>query len=208
MDDATARLWPQTERIRAYLIDRHDGDEARLREAIESLSRYLDAPLPGLWYENLAADGRFVVEAAPATSLYHIVGAIAELWTSLRGGRVVTPELNRGRWRRWNRFSSLGRLASSAFTSRDVCLPTAALSSRSTTSIPTMTRELKKARLAELAAYANFHFEQRDVADREAIADLFAAYRFDVVIHLAAQAGVRHSLLDPHAYADANSLGS
>ena len=83
-----ARLWPQTERIRAYLIDRHDGDEARLREAIESLSRYLDAPLSGLWYENLAADGQFVVEAAPATSLYHIVGAIAELWTCF-GGRAL-----------------------------------------------------------------------------------------------------------------------
>jgi len=78
--DPIARLWPQTERIRAYLIDRHEGDEARLREAIESLWRYLDAPLPGLWYENLAADGQFVVEAAPATSLYHIVGAIGELW--------------------------------------------------------------------------------------------------------------------------------
>ena len=78
--DPIARLWPQTERIRAYLIDRHDGDEARLREATESLLRYLDAPLPGLWYENLAADGQFVVEAAPATSLYHIVGAVGELW--------------------------------------------------------------------------------------------------------------------------------
>jgi len=78
--DATARLWPQTERLRAYLIDRRESDEARLGEAIETLSRYLDAPLPGLWYENLAADGRFIAEAAPATSLYHIVGAIAELW--------------------------------------------------------------------------------------------------------------------------------
>ncbi len=78
--DPIARLWPQTERIRAYLLDRHEGDEARLREAIESLWRYFDAPLPGLWYENLAADGQFVVEAAPATSLYHIVGAIGELW--------------------------------------------------------------------------------------------------------------------------------
>jgi mannose-6-phosphate isomerase len=85
--DATARLWPQTERIRAYLIDRHAGDAARLREAIESLSRYLDAPLPGLWYESLAAEGRFVVAAAPATSLYHIVGAVAEL-LDLVGGRV------------------------------------------------------------------------------------------------------------------------
>ncbi len=67
--------------------------------------------------------------------------------------------------------------------------------------------ELKKARLAELAAYRNFHFEQRDVADCEAMADLFAAYRLDVVIHLAAQAGVRHSLVDPHAYADSNVIG-
>ncbi len=92
VDDAMARLWPQTERIRAYLIDRHDGDEARLGEAIESLSRYLDAPLPGLWYENLAADGRFVVAAAPATSLYHIVGAIAELWTCCGAHAVLASE--------------------------------------------------------------------------------------------------------------------
>ena len=90
--DATARLWPQTERIRAYLIDRHDGDAARLCEAIESLSRYLDAPLPGLWYENLAADGGFVVEAAPATSLYHIVGAIAELWASFGAHAALASE--------------------------------------------------------------------------------------------------------------------
>jgi len=90
--DAIARLWPQTERLRAYLIDRHEGDEARLDEAIESLSRYLDAPLPGLWYENLAADGRFVVEAAPATSLYHIVGAIAELWTCGGAPMVVASD--------------------------------------------------------------------------------------------------------------------
>jgi mannose/cellobiose epimerase-like protein (N-acyl-D-glucosamine 2-epimerase family) len=80
--DPVARLWPQTERIRAYLADWPEGDQVRLREAIDSLNRYLDAPLPGLWYENLAADGRFVVEAAPATSLYHIVGAVAELCAS------------------------------------------------------------------------------------------------------------------------------
>ena len=92
--DATARLWPQTERMRAYLIDRRDGDEARIAEAIESLSRFLEAPLSGLWYENLAADGRFVVEAAPATSLYHIVGAIAELWASFGAHAVLTSELD------------------------------------------------------------------------------------------------------------------
>jgi len=67
--------------------------------------------------------------------------------------------------------------------------------------------ELKKARLAELAAYPNFHFQQCDAADRAAMAELFAAYRFESVIHLAAQAGVRYSLVDPHAYADANVLG-
>ena len=67
--------------------------------------------------------------------------------------------------------------------------------------------ELKKARLAELAGYPEFHFEQHDVADRDTITRLFATHRFDFVIHLAAQAGVRHSLVDPHAYADANVIG-
>src|SRR5208282_932322 len=59
----------------------------------------------------------------------------------------------------------------------------------------------------ELAGYPNFHFQQHDVADRTAIAELFASHKFDTVIHLAAQAGVRHSLRDPHAYADANIIG-
>ena len=90
--DAMARLWPQTERIRAYLIDRRDGDEPRLHEAIESLIRYVDAPLSGLWYENLAADGRFVVAAAPATSLYHIVGATAQLCGSFGAQAVLACE--------------------------------------------------------------------------------------------------------------------
>ena len=66
---------------------------------------------------------------------------------------------------------------------------------------------LKKARLAELTAYPNFRFEQHDLADRDAIAELFAAQRFESVIHLVGQAGVRYSLLDPHAYADANLTG-
>jgi UDP-glucuronate 4-epimerase len=66
---------------------------------------------------------------------------------------------------------------------------------------------LKKARLAELAVHARFTFVQRDLADRAAIAELFAAHRFSHVVHLAAQAGVRYSLLDPHAYAEANLVG-
>ena len=66
---------------------------------------------------------------------------------------------------------------------------------------------LKRARLAELARHPAFHFDQIDIADRAAVAALFAAHRFPRVVHLAAQAGVRHSLLDPHAYADANLVG-
>jgi UDP-glucuronate 4-epimerase len=66
---------------------------------------------------------------------------------------------------------------------------------------------LKEARIAELAASPNFRFERIELADRKAMADLFAASRFPYVVHLAAQAGVRHSLVDPHAYADANLTG-
>jgi UDP-glucuronate 4-epimerase len=66
---------------------------------------------------------------------------------------------------------------------------------------------LKRARLAELAKLPGFRFDQIDVADRERVAALFSAHRFTRVIHLAAQPGVRHSLVDPHAYADANLVG-
>src|SRR3979409_1094270 len=66
---------------------------------------------------------------------------------------------------------------------------------------------LKEARVAELKASSNFRFERIDISDRKAMADLFAAHRFSQVVHLAAQAGVRHSLIDPHAYADANLTG-
>jgi UDP-glucuronate 4-epimerase len=66
---------------------------------------------------------------------------------------------------------------------------------------------LKAARVAELKAFSSFRFEQMDIADRKSMAELFAAERFPRVVHLAAQAGVRHSLADPHAYADANLIG-
>jgi UDP-glucuronate 4-epimerase len=66
---------------------------------------------------------------------------------------------------------------------------------------------LKRARLAELAALPAFRFEHLDIADRDRLAALFVAQRFSVVIHLAAQAGVRHSIDHPHAYADANLAG-
>ena len=66
---------------------------------------------------------------------------------------------------------------------------------------------LKRARLKELAGAANFRFIELDLTDRAGVASLFAAERFPYVVHLAAQAGVRHSLVDPHAYVDANLQG-
>jgi len=66
---------------------------------------------------------------------------------------------------------------------------------------------LKEARLARLRPNSGFRFEQADVADRDRMAALFADERFDRVVHLAAQAGVRYSLTNPHAYIDANIVG-
>lgn len=67
--------------------------------------------------------------------------------------------------------------------------------------------ELKHARLAELEPYTAFSFGRMDIADREAMTQLFALQGFDRVVHLAAQAGVRYSLENPHAYADSNLVG-
>lgn len=66
---------------------------------------------------------------------------------------------------------------------------------------------LKLARLKELQASPLFSFEKRDLADRDGIAALLADERFPFVVHLAAQAGVRHSLTHPHDYVDANLVG-
>ena len=66
---------------------------------------------------------------------------------------------------------------------------------------------LKHSRLKRLTSHANFKFVQLDVGDRSGIAELFATEKFDRVIHLAAQAGVRYSLQNPHAYVDSNLLG-
>lgn len=66
---------------------------------------------------------------------------------------------------------------------------------------------LKEARLAILKNDPSFAFIKLDLADRPAMADLFARHRFPLVIHLAAQAGVRYSIDNPHVYADANLEG-
>ncbi|HET7681140.1 MAG TPA: NAD-dependent epimerase [Xanthobacteraceae bacterium] len=67
--------------------------------------------------------------------------------------------------------------------------------------------KLKEARLAELAKLPGFTFVKLNLAEREAVAALFAEYKFPQVVHLAAQAGVRYSLVNPHAYVDANVQG-
>ncbi|PTT75832.1 protein CapI, partial [Pelomonas sp. HMWF004] len=67
--------------------------------------------------------------------------------------------------------------------------------------------QLKHDRLARLTGKAGFSFVKMDVADREGMAKLFAEERFDRVVHLAAQAGVRYSIENPHAYIDSNIVG-
>ncbi len=66
---------------------------------------------------------------------------------------------------------------------------------------------LKQARLARLQARSEFNFEQVDIVDRDAMIDVFTEHKPDRVVHLAAQAGVRYSLENPHAYIDANVTG-
>jgi len=66
---------------------------------------------------------------------------------------------------------------------------------------------LKKARLEDLKKEANFTFFQADLCDRPTLEDLFARQAFEVVVNLAAQAGVRYSLENPHAYVDSNLVG-
>ena len=85
--DRGARLWAQTERLRAcarVAAMAGDGSQAdamwaAVSEAISALDAFLDTPTRGLWRDWMGSDGAFVDEPAPASSLYHIAGAIAEL---------------------------------------------------------------------------------------------------------------------------------
>ena len=84
--ERSARLWPQTERLKAaHLLARRAGPELRescleaARQAAEAVARYLEVPLPGLWRDRLGADDRFEEGPAPGSSLYHLVAAIAEI---------------------------------------------------------------------------------------------------------------------------------
>tara|TARA_Y100000590_G_scaffold357019_3_gene411620 strand:- start:16172 stop:17182 length:1011 start_codon:yes stop_codon:yes gene_type:complete len=66
---------------------------------------------------------------------------------------------------------------------------------------------LKHARLHELSSLRNFSFEQIDLADKAAMKDYFARTKPEIVVNLAAQAGVRYSIENPHAYVDSNLTG-
>lgn len=66
---------------------------------------------------------------------------------------------------------------------------------------------LKKARLAQLKPFKGFRFQKLDLINRKGMATLFARHQFRRVVHLAAQAGVRYSLVNPHAYTDSNVAG-
>jgi mannose/cellobiose epimerase-like protein (N-acyl-D-glucosamine 2-epimerase family) len=73
---ARARLWPQTERLKAAITMR---DEAEIRAAFDGIQPYLATPAPGACYDKMLPDGGFESEPARASSLYHIVCAYAEL---------------------------------------------------------------------------------------------------------------------------------
>jgi len=66
---------------------------------------------------------------------------------------------------------------------------------------------LKKARLARLESFTDFSFFKTDIADRDATATIMNMEKPDIVVHLAAQAGVRYSLTNPHAYVESNVMG-
>ena len=67
--------------------------------------------------------------------------------------------------------------------------------------------ELKEARLAQLVGLANFRFQRLDIVDKDGLLRLFEAQRFQRVIHLAAQAGVRYSVDHPEVYVESNLGG-
>ena len=67
--------------------------------------------------------------------------------------------------------------------------------------------ELKKARLAQLTPNPLYSHVNLDLSDRAGMAELFAGHGFDAVVNLAAQAGVRYSLINPHSYVDTNIVG-
>jgi mannose/cellobiose epimerase-like protein (N-acyl-D-glucosamine 2-epimerase family) len=86
--DASARFWPQTERLKSALLAATLTGEAHYwsmaHAAAASFFPYLETAVAGLWFDVLQPDGAFVIEPAPASTFYHLVGAMAALNTALR----------------------------------------------------------------------------------------------------------------------------
>ena len=93
--NAGARLWPQAERLKAALARlRRTGDEEEKVEAAAAyagLVKYFETPRRGAWRDKLNADGSWVEEPAPGSSLYHITGALAELIDMGEGRQARSP---------------------------------------------------------------------------------------------------------------------
>jgi mannose-6-phosphate isomerase len=83
-----ARLWGQTEWLRAAVIF---GGSAEQSAAALAVRRFLEAATPGLWREHMSAGGDFVDEPAPASSFYHLIGAIADLPKNRRPDGASAP---------------------------------------------------------------------------------------------------------------------
>ena len=79
----TARLWPQTERMKAalarYRRTGKDEERGEAAAAYASLTKYFDTPARGTWRDKLTAEGEWIAEPSPGSSLYHIACALAEL---------------------------------------------------------------------------------------------------------------------------------
>lgn len=89
--DLTARLWPQTERLKAAVARfKRLGTDREAEEAVAAargLRQYLEVDVPGLWRDKLRADGSWKEELVPGSSLYHISCAYSELLGTGRGDR-------------------------------------------------------------------------------------------------------------------------
>jgi mannose/cellobiose epimerase-like protein (N-acyl-D-glucosamine 2-epimerase family) len=94
--DANARLWPQTERLKAAAFAASLTGEPRYWEsaisAARTLQRYFETPTAGLWYDRISSDGVLNDVPAPASSFYHIVTAIDVLTAALKESERTAPQ--------------------------------------------------------------------------------------------------------------------
>jgi mannose/cellobiose epimerase-like protein (N-acyl-D-glucosamine 2-epimerase family) len=96
---SSARLWPQTERLKAAALAASlTGDNlhwARAVDAAKALRQYLATRTPGLWRDLLNADGTFLAGPAPASNFYHIVGAVLTITMAVRHAEVEGSKIPR-----------------------------------------------------------------------------------------------------------------